>query len=232
MGNQKICIIFKCVNNEECCKEIYFSKNTIVNNTLIQYLKITNSKIELSPKKIVFMYYNILLNHEKNLNKRLSDLHFKNDKNIVRVLNCDITGGGGDFIEFCNVSKRKKELIKSNNIGIPDKGINIYGFCVNYGCIAYNQEVVVHINENYFDLLSEKHDLKCPICKNIIIPNTVGFLQCKYKIKGKKLEEHLEDFNFIEIADKPGKIEYYNWKENKNGKTKMVQLCIEIIQYI
>ena len=109
MGNQKICIIFKCVNNEECCKEIYFSKNTIVNNTLIQYLKITNSKIELSPKKIVFMYYNILLNNEKNLNKRLSDLNFKNDKNYVRVVDTyDIFGGGGDFIEFCNVSKRKK----------------------------------------------------------------------------------------------------------------------------
>ena len=42
----------------------------------------------------------------------------------------------------------------------------------------------------------------------------------------------MEEFNINGIADKPGKIEYYNWKENKNGKTKMSELCIEIIQYI
>ena len=109
MGNQKICIIFKYGDNEECCKEMYFSKNTIVKNALIQYLNITNSKIGLSPQKIIFMHKNKVLNIDKYLNKRLLDLNFKNDKNYVRVVDTyDIFGGGGDFIEFCNVSKRKK----------------------------------------------------------------------------------------------------------------------------
>ena len=232
MDNQEISINFKC-DYEEYDKEMYFPKNTIVKDALIRYLKNINLVIELSSNRIIFLYKDKCLNVEENLNKRLSDLHFKNDKNIIRVRDCEnMFGGGGDFIEFCDVSNGKKELMKSYNFGIPGKGINIYGYCKNYFCIAYNQEVVVHRNEKYFDLLQEKHNLKCPICKNIIIPNTVGFLQCKYKINGKKYEEYSEDFNFIGVADKPGTIEYYNSKENKNGKTKMFQLCIEIIKYI
>ena len=161
------------------------------------------------------------------MNKRLSDLHFKNDKNIIRVRDCEnMFGGGGDFIEFCDVSNGKKELIKYNNFGIPGKGINIYGYCKNDSCIAYNQEVVVHRNEKYFDLVQEKHNLKCPICKNIIIPNTVGFLQCEYKIMGRKLKNG-EEFDFKEIADNPGKIKYYNSKENINGKEEMVELNLK-----
>ena len=126
----------------------------------------------------------------------------------------------------------KEELINSNIIyGTPGKGINIYGYCKSNGCIAYNQEVVVHINKKYFDLLIEKNDLKCPICKNIIIPNTVGFLQCEYKVKGRK-KKNYEEFNFKEIADNPGKIKYYNSKENINGKEEMVELNFEILNYL
>ena len=83
----------------------------------------------------------------------------------------------------------------------------------------------------YFDLIIEKNNLKCPICKNIIIPNTVGFLQCEYKIIGRK-KKNYEEFNFKEIADNPGKIKYYNSKENINGKEEMVELNLEILNYL
>ena len=50
--------------------------------------------------------------------------------------------------------------------GKPDKGINIYDYCENYYCIVCNKEVVVHIKNNYFDLLYEKNNLK--YFKNLI----------------------------------------------------------------
>ena len=230
MGNEEILIDFKYDYNEEYCKKIYFSKNTIVKDALIQYLKIINSIIDLSPHKILFLYKEEVLNQEEYLNKRFSDFKYINNKIIVRVIEfIDVKGAGRDLIEFCDVSNGIIELINSNIIyKTTGKGINIYGFCQEKNCIAYNQMIVVHINKKYFDLLNEKHDLKCPICNNIIIPNTVGFLQCKYKIKGRKYEG-MEEFNINGIADKPDKVIYYNSKENKNGKTKMFQLCFEII---
>ena len=166
---------------------------------------------------------------EPDSNERLIDLGYNDDDYIIIQI-CKPQQGGGDSIEFCDVSNGKQELINSNIIyGTPNKGINIYGFCKEKNCIAYNKEVVVPINKDYFDLLRQKHDLKCPKCNNIIIPNTVGFLQCEYKVKGKKLK-NCEEFNFKEIADKSGK--YYNSKENINGKAEMVQLNFEVTKYL
>ncbi len=130
---------------------------------------------------------------------------------------------------YPDITLSNKVINFKERYGIPDKGINIFGLCQEKSCIAYNKEVIVHINENYFDLLSRKHDLKCPICKNIIIPNTVGFLQCECNIKGKKYGG--EEFNFKEKADSSGKIKYYNSKENINGKTKMTELNFEVSNY-
>ena len=166
---------------------------------------------------------------EPDSNERLIDLDIENN-DVILINSYSI--GGGDSIEFCDVSNGKQELINSNIIyGTPNKGINIYGFCQEKNCIAYNQEVVVPINKNYFDLLRQKHDLKCPKCNNIIIPNTVGFLQCEYKVKGQKLKNY-EEFNFKEIADKSGKIKYYNSKENINGKAEMIELNFEVTKYL
>ena len=175
---------------------------------------------------LILKYDGVILKSDSN--ERLIDLGIQN--NDVILTNIYSIGGGGDSIEFCDVSNGKKELINSNIIyGTPNKGINIYGFCKEKNCIAYNKEVVVPINKNYFDLLRQKHDLKCPKCNNIIIPNTVGFLQCEYKVKGKKLK-NCEEFNFKEIADKSGK--YYNSKDNINGKAEMVQLNFEVTKYL
>ena len=162
-------------------------------------------------------------------NQRLIDLGIE-DGDIITLNNR--RQGGGDPIEFCDISKGKQELINSNIIyGTPNKGINIYGFCQEKNCIAYNQEVVVPINKNYFDLLYEKNDLKCPKCNNIIIPKTVGFLQCEYKVKGTKRKNY-EEFDFKGIADKSGIIKYYNSKENINGKAEMIELKFEVTKYL
>ena len=227
MNNQKISIFFKSYESKEIIR-MYFSPNTIIEKVLLEYFEKIHSIPLLS--YFTFSYRGKALN--KFLNKSLLDI-FKRQKDPIIIVH-KITGiiGAGDSIEFCDVSNGKKELINSNIIyGTPNKGINIYGLCQEKNCIAFNKEVVVPINKNYFDLLSEKHDLKCPKCNNIIIPNTVGFLQCEYKVKGKK-RENREEFNFKEIADKSGKIKYYNSKENINGKAEMVELNFEITKYL
>ena len=185
MTGQEILITF---TNGEFWKEMYFSKNTIVKDALTQFLNEIKEEFLVDDSKVShFLYKGELLTEVEYLNKRFSDIKSISNKNRIKIIFTTRYEGGGDLIEFCDVSNGKEELVNSNMIyGTPDKGINIYGYCKNYSCIAYNQEVVVHINKKYFDLLSEKHDLKCPICKNIIIPNTVGFLQCEYKVREKK----------------------------------------------
>ena len=228
MINREISVVF---NDEGYRKKMSFSKDAIIKDVLTQYLKESSSLINLSTEIFVFKYREIILNKERYLNERVSFL-IRNGATVNVYRKRDQLYSGRDPIEFCDVSNGKKELINSNIIyGTPDKGINIYGYCKNYSCIAYNQEVVLHINKKYFDLLIEKNDLKCPICKNIIIPNTVGFLQCEYKINGRKMKNY-EEFNFKEIADKSGKIKYYNSKENINGKTEMVELFFEVLNYL
>ena len=218
-------VIFFYLCDEKEIIDMEFPKDTILKDALTQF----SEKIDSSLEELMFLT-DKELKEESILNKSLSDLKFKHTYiHVFRIVN-----GGGDSIEFCDVSNGKKELINSNIIyGTPDKGINIYGFCQEKNCIACNRGVVVHIKTNYFDLLYEKNNLKCPICKNIIIPNTVGFLQCEYKIKGKKLiRGNFEEFDFIEIADKSGKINYYQPKNNKKRKTQMAELKFEVIKYL
>ena len=113
---------------------------------------------------------------------------------------------------------------------ITEKGINIYGICKGNNCIAKDKEVIVPIQNKFFDLIKEKYDLKCPKCSNIIIPKTVGFRDCEYQISGKKYEnDKVEDFCFKERADSPDEIKYYN--PNDNGTALMIELKFEVLNY-
>ena len=227
--NNHLMIIFRSMEND---KRMNFTKDTIIKDALLQYLKETNSKIDLSRKNKIFQYNHNELNSDEYLHKSLSQLFKHNRRNITILVREIAIEGGGDSIEFCDVSNGKQELINSNIVyGTPNNGINIYGLCQEKNCIAYNQEVVVHIKHNYFDLIREKNDLKCPKCNNIIIPKTVGFLQCEYKVKGTKRINY-EEFNFNGIADKSGKIKYFNSKENINGKAEMIELNFEVTKYL
>ena len=188
--NQKICIFF--THRYKRIKiPMYFFQDTIVEDALCQFLAERYGHSIFSLEDFIFLYKTRVLNSKEFINKKLLNIFHKNDPTII-FFEYEDPIGGGDSIEFCDVSNGKQELINSNIIyGTPNKGINIYGLCQEKNCIAYNQEVVVPINKNYFDLLSQKHDLKCPKCNNIIIPNTVGFLQCEYKVKGKKIVKNL-----------------------------------------
>ena len=112
------------------------------------------------------------------------------------------------------------------------QGINIYGICKNKKCIAFNEEVIVPLhNKKRFDLIEEKYDLECPECSNIIMPKTVGFYLCNYKIKGVKYQDDKKiSFEFEGQAPKRNCIQYFN--PDKNGETTMVKLIIEVTEYL
>ena len=88
-----------------------FSKDTILKHAFTQFLKENN----LSFEDIRFLNQFQPLDKLEYLNKRLSDIKFKNGKNTIVIReHCPMTGGRGDSIEFCDVSNGKKELIKYN----------------------------------------------------------------------------------------------------------------------
>ena len=140
----------------------------------------------------------------------------------------EVIGGGGPG-EFGNLDLSKKSQ-KSYEGHILGTGINIFGICKGNSCQAYDKEVIVPINKGTLDLMNEKYDLKCPICSNIIIPKTVGFRNCKYKISGKKFEnDKVENFSYTGRADS-FEIKYYNPEEN--GKALMIELKFEVLEYL
>ena len=75
------------------------------------------------------------------------------------------------------------------------KGINLFGFCLNQDCIAYQKEVCSPFGFGTFDLIEDlekdnKKCPKCPVCEYLLLKlESAGFLKCKYKYVGKKYEK-------------------------------------------
>ena len=140
--------------------------------------------------------------------------------------------GGIYGLNFTDVSKDIHEehyfSKKAHSYRIVTNGINIYGICKGKKCIAYKKEVIVRLkNIKKFDLMKEKDNLECPECEGIIIPKTLGFHLCEYKIKGSKVvDKKVEDFEIKGIAKNANSIQYFS--PDKNGETMIVKLIIEI----
>ena len=105
-------------------------------------------------------------------------------------------------------------------------------FCNYKRCIAYKKEVVVIINKKKFELIKERDNLECPECESNIIPKTVGFHLCKFKIYGKKIEKGREiEFNNREDeAKNEDSLKYFD--PELNGETTLSELIFEVIEYL
>ena len=161
---------------------------------------------------------------EMKLNQiNFSRIEVHNEQNIV---------GGTYGLNFTDVSKQIHEehffSDKAPSYRIVTQGINIYGICKGKKCEAYKKEVVVPLkNIKKFDLMKEKDDLECPECGGIIIPKTLGFHLCEYKIEGTKfIDKKGEDFEIKGKAENANSIQYFN--PDKNGVIMIVKLIIEI----
>ena len=150
----------------------------------------------------------------------------------IEAHNKETTIGGTYGLKFTDVSKDIHEehyfSKKAPSYRIVTQGINIYGICKGKKCKAYKKEVVVRLkNIKKFDLIKEKDDLECPECGGMIIPKTLGFHLCEYKIEGSKVVgKKVEDFEIKGIAENANSIQYFI--PDKNGETMIVKLIIEI----
>ena len=154
----------------------------------------------------------------------------------ITVINSNNLSGSQSSIKFTDISKQIYEEHYFSDIApsyrMVMKGINIYGICKNKRCIAFNEEVIYPLyNKKRFDLIEEKYDLECPECGNVIMPRTVGFYLCNYKIKGVKYQnDKNESFEFEGQAPKRDCVQYFN--PDKNGETTIVELIIEVTEYL
>ena len=186
---------------------------------------------------------------ENRIGKNKQNLHFiadgrtlNSEMKLNQILSRKImvdeteTSLGGVFpLNFTDISKQVHEehyfSDKAPSYRIVTKGINIYGICKGKNCIAYKKEVVVpQRKRKKFDLIKEKDNLECPKCGGIIIPKTLGFHLCKYKVSGKKYSNNMiEPFEFEGKAENENSIQYFN--PDENGETTLVKLIIKV-QYL
>ena len=113
-------------------------------------------------------------------------------------------------------------------------GINIYGVCNFKKCLVFNKEIIIHLKGiTSLDLKEEFHSFRCPICDNIIIPLTLGFYLCKYKIEGKKLEYgEIKRICINNKSDNVNMILFYNLKNNNESLFLELKITVRYFIYI
>ena len=174
----------------------------------------------------------------KNLNQVLTVAEAKLtlNANIFVVSTKGITGGGGIPLMFTDLSKNRTKEIglskKTPSYKKVTKGINIFGICNFKKCKAYKKVVVVKIKKKKIDLIKERDKLFCPECEATIIPKTVGFYLCKFKIYGKKyVDDQVERFeNEMDEANKKDSLKYFD--PELNGEVTVIELIFEVLEYL
>ena len=155
---------------------------------------------------------------------------------VITVLWKNNVIGRGFSMLFSDVNKNKTTEISCSkeapSYRAVTKGINIFGICTFKKCDAYKKEVVVIINKKKFDLIKERNELFCPECGSLIIPKTVGFYLCKYKIYGKKISNSREEYfeNEIEEVRNANAVKYFD--PDLNGEVMITQLIFEVLAYL
>ena len=225
-------IKFICDNIEPV--NMAFPKTTKIEDALIQFLKKTNSIIELNPENISFVHGPIILNRPENLKKSLFGIFKPKDRRkIVKVFDYGgIKGGGGCFgVPTIDVSKNKTENIGFSKSGkhyrLVRYGLNIQSKCKNSNCIAYKDTIYVQIGFVKNWNLVYKHDtIVCPECKEKVMPLNFGFFNCKYEIEYEKIEN--EDYIDGKVNGSSGENEFIVFKEYSCGKATFSKLIFNI----
>jgi hypothetical protein len=119
---------------------------------------------------------------------------------------------------------------------IVEGGINLFGICINKNCIAYKKEVSSPFGFGTFDLMKDldPDSEKCPKCPSCEIPllklETCGFMLCKYKYNGKKIEnDKFDSVNYEKTISEPDKVDYFD--AGKNGENKSLWIELKITAY-
>ena len=137
-----------------------------------------------------------------------------------------------DFVDVEKGEIQKLEFSDSSPKWISvNQGLNLFGICKNGKCIAHNKEVVfkVGINKKY-NLQENVLNTKCPKCNRIIVPKTLGLLDCDYQFVRDKIEEGV--LKYVDTKSKETKekdFEYFNPYENDSSlSTNLTIYTIEL----
>jgi ubiquitin len=111
--------------------------------------------------------------------------NIQNNSTIHLVLR--LRGGG---CEFADVSDTSALQVRQFNECAPEwrnagQGINIEGYCRNAGCRANRQLAIHQVGMASWPLIGGV--CKCPLCRQDMVPETVGFVECVWKYDGRKL---------------------------------------------
>ena len=170
--------------------------------------------------------------------KKIKEVSLSNS--IIQLIRKQIvTGSGGMDFKFTDVSKERiKNLTFSNTAPKwrdAKQGLNIFGICQKRGCSAYKQEVV-YIPENMdikknsfvFNVIEQRENMKCPMCKSIIKTKTIGFYKCEYQIIGKKIEEgEPKNYDSKPKETKDDNFEYFD--PDENGEVEWTKMIIYVL---
>jgi len=160
----------------------------------------------------------LYLNETKlNFNRELSDYGIK-DKSIIKYKKSPKIIGGSSGSTNLDISfLDPNENLENDNKKIfnfvktaPDYrkvkyGLNVEGICKNEKCIAYNKKVIINLKYGNFNLRYDIDKIYCPMCKNLVEYNSIGFSSCKYRFDGIKREKEGKDCNYSNLS----KDDYY-----------------------
>ena len=135
-----------------------------------------------------------------NIEKEIKIVDVESLEADIRLETVDVINYKPGPINLYNIGNI--EEIKSRTNGkkhcVPNKGINLIGFCENKKCKVCGQEVIQNIYDFKLDLTKINGKMKCPICKESCDVNNIGFFNCHYHIYGtqfKSKTETMESFN-------------------------------------
>ena len=158
-------------------------------------------------------------------------------------------GAGGDsygglmFIDPSNSNIKQLSLSKeAPKWRVISEGLNIFGICENPKCEANKKQVIFralkgnrHLPEKgmIFDMLENVENIKCPICNEIIEPETCGFFECEYQFIGKKIEDRkVVKYDSKTRETKGNKMDYLEQKGEKKVKWTELKIYVLPIQKI
>ena len=98
--------------------------------------------------------------------------------------------------------------------------------------VRFKKDVIPRIKKKKLDLIKEKNELFCPECEAPIIPKTLGFYLCKFKIYGKKIVGDRVEFfdNGVDEANNKDSFKYFD--PELNGKEMLTELILEVLEYL
>lgn len=174
-------------------------------------------------------------------NRKIKDYQIKNFETI-RVHENNVIGGevgsaAKGFIDPTKVGPvRYNTTTEGPDYLIVKKGINLFGNCQNKNCIAYKKEVSSPFGFGTFDLMKDldPDNEKCPKCPSCEFPlfklETCGFMLCRYKYTGKKIEnEKIVPVDYEKTISDPHKVDYFD--AGKKGENISHWIDLKITAY-